>query len=148
VCLPLLSPVSFAHDSEKGEEKQMGQKMMGKMGQMMKKKAMMVHLSSDDADSASMAMTLATRLHSKLKQVLVFLDVKGVKVGIKNPSPSLEMANSQVRDFIDQAGRVIVCRPCLKKMGVSEDDLLPGIEFSHPDKMSKIFSGFPTIIDY
>lgn len=147
-CLAI-TPVSFAQGCEKEKEKDKGMMgMMEKMSHMTHQQATMVHVSSDEADSVSMAMTLATRLHSKLKNVLVFLDVKGVKVGMKNPTHSLEMGNSLVRDFIDQAGRVVICRPCLKKMGVSEDDLLPGMEFSHQDKMAKIFSESPTIIDY
>jgi predicted peroxiredoxin len=122
---------------------------MKHMKHMMKKEKMtVVHLSTEDPDAASMAMSLATQLRKTNKKVLVFLDVKGVKVGVGNPPPALQEANTKVREFIDQAGRVIVCRPCLQKMGVKEADLLPGAEFSHPEKMSKIFTGGTTVIDY
>ncbi len=122
---------------------------MKHMKHMMKKEKMtVVHLSTEDPDAAGMAMALASSLHEKTKKVVIFLDVHGVKVGVENPPAALQEANAKVREFIDQAGRVIVCRPCLHKMGVNETDLLPGAEFSHPEKMSKIFAGGTTVIDY
>ena len=122
---------------------------MKHMKHMMKKEKMtVVHISTEDPDAAGMAMSLAAQLRETNKKVLVFLDVKGVKVGVENPPAALQEANTKVREFIDQAGRVIVCRPCLQKMGVKEADLLPGAEFSHPEKMSKIFAGGTTVIDY
>ena len=122
---------------------------MKHMKHMMKKEKMtVVHLSTDDPDAASMAMALASNLLKKTKKVVIFLDVHGVKVGVENPPAALQEANAQVPEFIDQAGRVIVCRHCLHKMGVKETDLLPGAEFSHPEKMSNIFTGGNTVIDY
>ncbi|GJL61612.1 MAG: hypothetical protein NPIRA04_02660 [Nitrospirales bacterium] len=115
---------------------------------MKKEKMTVVHPSRVDPDAAGMAMSLASQLRKNTQNVLVFLDVKGVKVGVENPPADLQEANAKVREFIDTAGRVIVCRPCLQKMGVKESDLLPGAEFSHPEKMSKIFAGGTTVIDY
>lgn len=89
---------------------------MKHMKHMMKKEKMTVlHLSTEDPDAAGMAMSLATQLREKTKKVLVFLDVKGVKVGVENPPAGLQEANTQVREFIDKAGRVIVCAPVYKR---------------------------------
>jgi sulfur relay (sulfurtransferase) complex TusBCD TusD component (DsrE family) len=115
---------------------------------MKKEKMTAVHLSTENPDAASMAMSLATQLRKTNKKVLVFLDVQGVKIGVERPPPALQEAISKVREFIDQAGRVIACRPCLQKMGVKETDLLPRAEFSHPEQMAKIFTGGTTVIDY
>lgn len=136
------STAPFLALADEGEMKHM------KHMKMKKNQMTVVHLSREDPDAAGMAMSLASQLHKKTKNVLIFLDVKGVKVGVENPPPSLEEANAKVRAFIDKAGRVIVCRPCLQKMGVEESNLLPGAEFSHPEKMLKIFTGGNTVIDY
>lgn len=142
IILGTYSAVFSSALADEGEMKHM------KHMKMKKEKMTVVHLSRADPDAAGMVMSLASQLRKNTQNVLVFLDVKGVKVGVENPPADLQVANAKVREFIDTAGRVIVCRPCLQKMGVKESDLLPGAEFSHPEKMSKIFAGGTTVIDY
>ena len=70
-----------------------------------------VHISTEDPDAAGMALSLAAQLRETNKKVLVFLLSRCERSeGRCGESPAaLQEANTKVREFIDQAGRVIVC---------------------------------------
>ncbi len=114
-----------------------------------------VHLKSgkptdeDQVHAAQMAVEFANNMQrNHKKEVIMFLDVRGTSVALKNSPAQLKEANSGIKEFLMEGGRVIACHKCLERNSNKEDDILPGVEFSAPAKMGKIFSGPVTVVSY
>lgn len=110
--------------------------------------SLMVHISTNDSAAVEMALMFASNMLNQGKDVVVFLDVKGVVVAMKNPPSELTSFTQKVRDFLNEGGRMIVCGHCMGASGFKPVDLLPGTEVGNPGKMSRLFSGPMAIISY
>jgi len=113
-----------------------------------KSRTLVVHIATDDASAANMAVILANNMLEKKMAVVLFLDVKGVSMGVKNPPKNLEGVGTMVKTFLKGGGRVLVCQHCLGMAGFKEEDLLPSAELSQPERMSKLLHEDPIVIDY
>lgn len=83
-----------------------------------------------------MGLTLASKAIDSGKKALVFFDVKGVTVPLKD-SPditheshpgSFQSSKATIADILKKGGRIMVCQPCLKVAGHSKEDMMEGIE--------------------
>jgi predicted peroxiredoxin len=109
---------------------------------------LVVHIATDDAAAANMAVMLASNMLEKKMAVVLFLDVKGVTIGVKNPPKNLEDVGTMVKTFLKGGGRVLVCQHCLGVAGFKEEDLLPSAELNNPERMSKLLHDDPIVLDY
>jgi predicted peroxiredoxin len=114
----------------------------------LKNRILVVHVATDDPAAANMAVMFANNMQDKGKPVVLFLDVKGVGIGVKTPPKNLEDAASKVKTFLNNGGRVLVCHHCLGMAGFKEDDLLPSAELGIPERMYNLFQNNPIVIDY
>jgi predicted peroxiredoxin len=114
----------------------------------LKPRTLVVHIATDDAAAANMALLLASNMREKKRPVVLFLDVKGVAIGVKNPPKNLEDVGTMVKTFLKDGGRVLVCQHCLGMAGFKEEDLLPSAELSNPERMTKLLHDDPIVFDY
>jgi predicted peroxiredoxin len=95
-----------------------------------------------------MAMDLATHMQSQGKNVTVFLDVNGVNIGVKNPTFTLNSTATMLKDLMSKGAKVYVCPDCLQQAKYSQADLLPGVQVTSPELMSKLLTGNLIVVDY
>lgn len=107
------------------------------------------HLSSDDPWRASIALSDATSLKNLGHNVTLMLSIEGVQVGVNNPHNFLALRNviSNVTDFINGGGKVVVCEICLEIAGYEKDDLINGAILGTPELSSRILTN-ATVVDY
>jgi predicted peroxiredoxin len=86
----------------------------------------------NDADKATVGFVVANAALGSDKETLVFLSTEGVwcavqgkaeEVSIGAPFASLKELMDK---FIAAGGKILVCTPCMKKRGISEEQLIPG----------------------
>ncbi len=102
-----------------------------------------VHISAgiDDPHEVLMPLWLASMMTPD-HDVLVFFDIKGVEVVLKD-SPDLSMepfssSHTLIRQLIDSGAHVMVCPGCLEVAGKTMDDVMDGV--TKADK--ELFFGF------
>ena len=114
-------------------------------------KTVMIHITSDENHRVQMGVQHAKAMLDDGKNVAILLDVDGVKAGASQPSQTLQPANKMIEEFLASGGRVIACEHCIGMAGLSNSDLLPGIEIdSHPKmpKMQRLIDIGAVILDY
>lgn len=118
-------------------------------------KTYVIHISSgDDKSSFERHSSLMGVQHAKAfqdsgKDVIIFLDVNGVKLIDDNHPQSLNLHYDTLEQFINDGGRVIACQHCIIMHDV--DNMLPGVEIdNHPTmpKLQKIISSASVVLDY
>jgi len=87
--------------------------------------------SSDDADRASVAMVVAGAAVASAQETSVFLSSEGVRLARKGVAETLHEEGfapmgDLVSGYVEAGGTFLVCSPCAKKRGISEDDLIEG----------------------
>lgn len=100
--------------------------------------SLFVNLTSNDPWRAGMAINFAQNSLNKDHEVVIYLNIQGVNLAsakIPQPINSHNGQNLQemLKDFISQGGRVIICPSCMKLAGVTQEDLIEGVEMSSPD---------------
>jgi len=119
--------------------------------------SVLVHIASGDnassyeVHSAQMGVDHALAMLRNGKDVSVLLDVNGVNIATKNITGPLKPVGEMLQIFLNEGGRVIVCDHCWSMAGLTNEDLLPGVEIDvHPDmpKMQKIIDRGAVILDY
>lgn len=120
-----------------------------------KGQTILVHITSGDpSDTHQLHAALMGVQHAKAfqdsgKDVIIFLDVDGVRIADQNAAVQLKDQASILKDFLTSGGRVIACDHCVAMAGVKS--LVPGVEIdSHPTmpRLQKILDGNPVTLDY
>lgn len=103
-----------------------------------------------------MALNIANMALKKDRNVLVFFDVKGVSVPLKN-SPDItheshkdgfQSAKAGIRAVLDNGGRVMVCPTCLEAGGYSKEDMMEGVEEGNFDSFFNFTDGRIVTLDW
>jgi predicted peroxiredoxin len=103
-----------------------------------------INLTTDDTWRAVMALNFALESQKVGKKVTVFLNVRGVHLGIrkaklpKDPYTGKRIQNI-IKTFIAKGGRVYICKMCMKIAGYTEDMLVTGIKLGEPRLIFKEF---------
>jgi predicted peroxiredoxin len=120
-------------------------------------KTVMVHITNGDVTdrhqfhSAMMGVDHASAFLASGKDVVIVLDVDGVRIAAEKPTAGLESINDTLKSFLNDGGRVIACNHCVTMAGMTADDLLPGVEIdSHPfmPRMQKVIDDGAVVLDY
>ncbi len=85
----------------------------------------------DDVDRASVAMVVAGAAVASEQRTTVFLSSDGVWLAKKGVAETLHEGGfaplgDLVADFVEEGGEFLVCSPCVKKRGITQDDLITG----------------------
>ena len=114
-----------------------------------------VHITSGDPSSqhqvhsSMMGIQHAKAFQSAGKDVIVFLDVDGVRIADEDRPTALTVQHEALKEFLNDGGRVIACEHCIGSFNV--DNLLRGVEVDpHPymPKIQKVLSEVDVMLDY
>ncbi len=103
-----------------------------------------INLTTDDTWKAVMALNFALESQKVGKKVTLFLNVRGVHLGIRKAKlPKDPYTGKRIQDiiktFIAKGGKVYICKMCLKIAGYTEDVLVTGIKLGEPRLVFKEF---------
>ncbi len=87
--------------------------------------------SVDDPDRCSVAMVVAGASVASEQKTTVFLSSEGTRLAAKGVADELQEdgfapMSQLVSTFVEAGGTFLVCSPCAKKRGITQDDLIPG----------------------
>ena len=107
------------------------------------------HLSSSDPWKASIAVSDAAAMKDLGHNVTLLLSIEGVQLGVQNPHRHLGLNNlvQNVTDFINDGGKVVVCKICLEIAGYDMTETINGTIIATPEITSKLLTN-ATVIDY
>jgi predicted peroxiredoxin len=117
------------------------------------KDGVFIHISrgEDDPHRVLMALTLAEKM-SVDKDVLVFFDIKGVEVPLKNGKAiafkEFETAQKLLPKLIDRGVLVCVCPMCLKAANYQPEDLIEGVRIAEKEAFFNFTQGRILSLDY
>lgn len=113
-----------------------------------------IHITNGDPESehqrhsAMMGIQHANAFQDSGKNVVVFLDVDGVRIADEDRPQFLTVQHESLKEFLNKGGRVIACEHCIGSFDV--DNLLRGVEVDpHPymPKIQKILEDADVVLD-
>ena len=107
------------------------------------------HLTNNDPWRASIAISDATNLKNLGYNVTLLLSIEGVQVGVKNPHQHLNLDNvvTNVTNFIEDGGKVVICSICLRVAGFEQSDIIDGTIIGSDELTGKLLTN-ATVITY
>ncbi len=113
-----------------------------------------IHIShgTDDAHRALMGLSMANRMVEEGHEVLVYFDIKGVELVLKD-SEDLTMepfdsSRSLLGRLEEKGVTVMACPRCLQAAGKSESDLMEGVVLANADTFFSFTKGRILTLDY
>lgn len=91
-----------------------------------------INLTTDDAHRSTMAINFGKHHSANGHPLSIFLNDKGVILGVKAGSDKYSAQQKELSDIIAKGGLVIMCPMCLKNAGFTEADLIPGVKLGSP----------------
>lgn len=85
-----------------------------------------------DPDKATLGFVVANAAQGSEKETLVFLSADGVWCAVKGEMEKVDEGTpfaplkDLVEKFVKAGGKIYVCTPCMKKRGITEDQLVEG----------------------
>jgi uncharacterized protein len=86
----------------------------------------------EDGDKATVGFVVANAAIGSEKETIVFLSTDGVWAAVKGEAEKISVGapfaplKELVDKFVSAGGRILVCTPCMKKRGITEDQLIAG----------------------
>ncbi|MEN8234901.1 MAG: hypothetical protein ABFR89_08290 [Actinomycetota bacterium] len=119
------------------------------------KGGLFVNLSTDDIDTAAMAIGFSTKVMANTgKPATIFLNVYGARLADINIPQSTHKSGSTLQEmlgmFMDAGGTVLLCPVCMKNVaGLAEDEILPGVIIGKPEFVyAALFAEDVTVLSY
>jgi predicted peroxiredoxin len=112
-----------------------------------------IHIShgADDPHRVLMALQMAVMM-SEDKDVLVYFDIKGVEVVLKDAADiqfsHFPSAQTQLKKLAERKVTVMACPGCLKAAGKTAADLAPGIQVADKNAFFSFTKGRILTLDY
>jgi len=112
-----------------------------------------IHIShgADDPHRVAMALQMAAMM-SEDKDVLVYFDIKGIDVVLKDAADSqfshFPSAQAQLKKLAERKVTVMACPGCLKAAGKTVADLAPGIQVADKKAFFSFTTGRILTLDY
>ncbi len=117
------------------------------------KDGVFIHIStgSNDPHRVLMALNMAN-IMSQDRDVLVYFDIKGVEVVLKD-APDLTFSHfpssrAQLNNLLQKGVPIYVCPGCLKAAGKTEADVMPGILIANKEAFFQFTQGRILTLDY
>lgn len=86
----------------------------------------------NDPDKVTVGFVVANAAIGSEKETMVFLSTDGVWAAVKGETEKINVGQpfaplkDLVEKFVKAGGRILVCAPCMKLRGISEDQLIAG----------------------
>lgn len=119
------------------------------------KGGLFVNLSTDDMDTAAMAIGFATKVMANTgKPATIFLNVYGARLADINIPQNVHVSGSTLQEmlgmFMDAGGTVLLCPVCMKNVaGLNESEMLPGLIIGKPEYVyAAMFAEDVTVVSY
>jgi uncharacterized protein len=86
----------------------------------------------EDGDKATVGFVVANAAIGSEKSTMIFLSTDGVWCAVKGEAEKISVGapfaplKELVDKFVKAGGRILVCTPCMKKRGITEDQLIEG----------------------
>ncbi len=119
------------------------------------KGGLFVNLSTDDMDTAAMAIGFATKVMANTgKPATIFLNVYGARLADINIPQNVHVSGSTLQEmlgmFMDAGGTVLLCPVCMKNVaGLNESEILPGLIMGKPEYVyAAMFAEDVTVLSY
>lgn len=90
-----------------------------------------INLTTDEPARAGMGLTFGLHQHENGHPLTVFLNDRGVLLGAKAQAGKFAAEQNMLAELMRKGAVVLVCPTCMKHHGVSEADLLPGLQVSN-----------------
>lgn len=91
-----------------------------------------INLTTDEMHRSSMAINFGKHHFANGHPLSIFLNDKGVILGVKAGSEKYAAQQKELTDIIANGGLVIMCPMCLKQAGFTEADLISGVKLGGP----------------
>ena len=101
---------------------------------------MFINLSSVDPHRAALAMFIATSQAEAGVPVTVLLTIDAVRLAVKTPHPSLAVERGDLDNAIKSGVRVIVNPRSLMYHGITDADLMDGVQKGNPKLLRETLS--------
>lgn len=108
----------------------------------------------DDGDQATIGFVVANAALGSEKKTTVFLSSEGVNCAVKGEYEKVVEAapfaplKELVDKFMAAGGEMLVCAPCMKKRGITEDQLIEGARPAGGATLVEILSDGTPCVDY
>ena len=119
------------------------------------KGGLFVNLSTDDMDTAAMAIGFATKVMANTgKPATIFLNVYGARLADINIPQNVHVSGNTLQEmlgmFMDAGGTVLLCPVCMKNVaGLNESEMLPGLIIGKPEYVyAAMFAEDVTVLSY
>ena len=91
-----------------------------------------ISLTTNEPARVSMALSMAQHHSEGGRSITIFLSDKGVLVGLKTSKDQFGEQQNMLNAIMAKGGVVVACPPCMKHLGKTETDLIPGIKMGGP----------------
>ena len=108
-------------------------------------KTFFYNITTDDVWAAGMATTQAAKAAERGHDVVIYLNVRGVYLAATNRKQDTlgatgRTAQENIEMAMENGARVLVCPMCMGQGGLTEDDLIDGVELGKPDILFGLLS--------
>lgn len=108
-------------------------------------KTFFYNITTDEVWPAGMAAAQAYNAAKRGHDVVVYLNVRGVYLAVKDRQQDTlgatgRTAQETLKMAMDNGARVLVCPMCMRQGGVTSDDLIDGVELGKPEVLFKLLS--------
>lgn len=91
-----------------------------------------INLITDDPHRAHMALAFGDNQLERGHALTVFLNDRGVFIAAKQGAERFGLHQQLLTELLGAGAKIIVCPMCMKHYGVSESDLLDGLQVGNP----------------
>jgi len=112
-----------------------------------------IHLTKGPEDPHAVAMALKmANLMAADRDVLVYCDLKGINTVLKDVPDitftSFDSSRKQISELLEKHVPVYACPGCLKALGKTPGDLMPGVRVAEKDAFFSFTKGRILTLDY
>jgi len=114
-------------------------------------KTFFYNITSDDTWQAGMAVSHATAALEAGHEVALYLNVRGVRLVATDGEPDVfgptgKTPRAMIRAAADKGARVLMCHMCVKKAGLTMDDLIEAAERARADAIFELMADDDTVV--
>jgi predicted peroxiredoxin len=111
------------------------------------------HISSGAENPHNVVMALKQAvMMAEDKDVLIYFDIKGIEVVLNDAQdisyPTFPTSKESLKQLLDKGITVFACPACLKAVGKSEADLMPGVKLAEKEVFFSFTKGRILTLDY
>lgn len=108
----------------------------------------------EDGDKATVGFVVANAALGSEKETMVFLSTDGVWAAVKGEAEKVNIGApfAPLKELVDKyqagGGKILVCTPCTKKRGITEDQLIAGASLAGGAALVEFLSGGTPSVSY